>query len=242
MDELRRKDLHELVERLRQAAGSNLKCALLYGSASSSEFQPGHSDLNVFCVLARVEAAELEKLHPAAEWWTRKGHPVPMVFSLEELHRAADVFAVELLDMQARREVLYGDDVIAQLTIPMSLHGQQVERELRTNLLRLRQAFLVAPRHLKTLLELMTASVSTFAALFRHALVVLGEAAPESKRSAVDRLAVRLGFDTAAFHALLDVRDGKRREHQIDVPATFAAYLSAVTRVTEEMDRRLEGN
>ena len=233
------KDLNELVEKLKQASGSNLRSVVLYGSAASGEFHPEHSDLNVLCVLARLDAGEIEKLNPAAVWWARKGHPAPMLFTLEELHNSADVFAIELLDMQASHRVLHGEDLLAGLHVPVSLHRQQVEHDLRTNLIRLRQAYLMAPRDLKSLLGLMTASVSTFGALFRHALIALGEPSVRSKREAIDRLAKLLTFDASGFHAILDVREGKWTEHQVDVLATFRSYLAAVTRVAEEIDRRL---
>jgi predicted nucleotidyltransferase len=233
------KDLGQLVEKLKAAAGTNLQTVVLYGSAAGGEFQAGHSDLNVLCVLGRLEAAELEKLNPAAGWWTRKGHPAPLLFTLEELRRSADVFAIELLDMQASRRVLFGEDSLATLHVPMSLHGQQVERELRTNLIRLRQNYLAAPRNNTTLRKLMTASVSTFTTLFRHALIALGEQPPQPKRDLVDRLASLLTFDVSGFHAVLALREGRRRESEVDVLATFKAYLAAVTRVVDEVDRRL---
>ena len=144
------KDLSELVEKLKHAAGANLRSVVLYGSAASGEFHPKHSDLNVLCVLERLDAAELARLNPAAAWWERKGHPAPLVFTLEELRRSADVFAIELLDIEASRRVLFGEDVFTGLEVPMSLHHQQVERELHTNLIRLRQAYLAAPRDTKT--------------------------------------------------------------------------------------------
>src|SRR5712692_11281917 len=106
------KDLSELVEKLKQAAGGNLKSVVLYGSAASGDFQPKHSDLNILCVLERLDGAELAKLNPTAAWWARKGHPAPLVFTPEELHRLADVFAIELLDIQASRRVLDGEDVL----------------------------------------------------------------------------------------------------------------------------------
>ena len=233
------KDLNELVEKLKQAAGTNLKSVVLYGSAASGDFQQKHSDLNVLCVLERLHGEELAKLNPATAWWARKGHPAPLVFTVEELRRSADVFAIELLDIQASRRVLDGEDVFASLHVPMSLHREQVERELRTNLIRLRQGSLATPRSDASLERLMTASVSTFLALFRHALIALGEQAPKEKRAGVDRLAALLGFDGAGFHAVLDAREGKRPLRSSDVPATFAAYLAAVTHVTEEVDRRL---
>jgi len=231
------KDLSELVEKLKRAAGTNLKSVVLYGSGVSEEFQPKHSDLNVLSVLDWLDAAELEKLTSAAAWWVRKGHPAPLVFTLEELRRSADVFAIELLDIRARRRVLFGEDVFEGFEVPMNLHREQVERELRTNLIRLRQAYLAAPRNNRALEQLMNASVSTFAALFRHALIALGEPVPQSKRAVVDALAALLRFDAAGFHAVLDAREGRRREK--NVPATFASYLGAATHVAEEVDRRL---
>jgi predicted nucleotidyltransferase len=233
------RDLNELTEKLKQAAGANLKSVVLYGSAASGEFQPKHSDLNVLCVLERLDATELEKLNPAAAWWARKGHPAPLMFTLEELRGSADIFAIELLDIQASRRVLFGEDVFAELDVPTSLHRQQLERELRTNLIRLRQSYLAAPRNVKTLERLMSASVSTFTTLFRHALAVLGEQPPQPKRAVVDRLAALLGFDASGFHTVLDLREGRRTQSQADLLRAFGSYLAAVTRVAEEVDRRL---
>lgn len=233
------KQLNELVARLKEASGTNLKSVALYGSAVTGEFHPKHSDLNVLCVFERLDALELRKLNPAAAWWAGKGHPAPLAFSVDELRRFADVFAIELVDIKAHHRVVWGEDVLALLAVPMTQHRAQVERELSTNFVRLRQAFLAGRRHPKALLRLMTVSVSTFAALFRHALIVLGEQPPERKRDAIERLATLLGFEAGAFETVLDVREGKRRERDVDVDRTFRAYLEAIARVTNEVDRRL---
>src|SRR5271156_3261278 len=69
--------LTELVTRLKAAAEANLKSIVLYGSAVTSEFRAGHSDLNVLCIVERVAAEDLEHLHDASEWWVRQGNPPP---------------------------------------------------------------------------------------------------------------------------------------------------------------------
>ena len=120
----------------------------------------------------------------------------------------------------------------------MALHRLQVERELRISVVRLRQALLRSRGRRSELAELMVASASSFAALFRHSLLVLGEAVPDTRRGVAARLAALTGSDSAAFDAVLDLREGKS-VREIDLEQTFAAYLDAVTRVTEEMDRRL---
>jgi hypothetical protein len=234
------KKLTEFVEKLKAAAGANLKAVVLYGSRATGDFQEKYSDVNLLCVVERLGADELRALNPVVIWWMQQNQPAPKIFTREELGRSADVFAIELTDLKASHRVLHGEDVFAALDVPMSLHRLQVERELRTNLIRLREGFLVAPQDARSILALMTRSISSFATLFRHTLLVFGEQAPGGKREAIRRLAAQLGFDAAPFEAVLDVREGRRGEKQLDAPATFRAYLDSVTRVADEVDRRLK--
>jgi predicted nucleotidyltransferase len=232
-------NLTDLVTRLKNAAGGNLLSVILYGSAATEEFHPGYSDLNVLCIMQSLGRDDLSKLHAASAWWAKKGHPAPLFFTLSELHHSADVFAIELLDIKAAHRVLHGEDVIASLHVPMELHRLHVERELRSNTLRLRQHYVMYPADSRKTLELMTSSISTFAALFRHALIALGEDPPRSKRSTMDRLGAVLGFDPSPFHTIFEIREGHKRGRDVDVQATFDAYLDRVVKVTEEIDRRL---
>jgi hypothetical protein len=233
------RDLTDLVTKLKAAAGSNLLSVILYGSAATEEFHPGHSDLNILCIMQSLGRDDLGKLHAASAWWVKKGHPAPLFFTLNELQHSADVFAIELLDIKAAHRILHGEDVVASLHVPMDLHRLHVERELRNNTLRLRQHYLRYPADPRKILELMTSSISTFAALFRHALIALGEDPPPTKRGAMDRLGSVLGFDPSPFHAIFEIREGRKRGRDVDVQATFDAYLNRVSKVADEMDRRL---
>ncbi|HUJ29972.1 MAG TPA: hypothetical protein VLY23_01730 [Candidatus Acidoferrum sp.] len=231
--------LTELVARLKKGAAGNLKAIVLYGSAVTGEFSAKHSDLNVLCIVDRAGTAELEALHDATEWWMRQGNPPPLLFTFDELRRSADVFAIELVDMKLRHRMLLGEDFFEQFEIPLRLHGLQLERELRTHWLRLREAILAAPQRKKSHLAIMMASVSTFCALFRHALWALGNPIPATKREAVDGVAALTGADPSAFHAILELREGKRKARKIDIEETLHAYLELVEVVTNEVDRRL---
>ena len=234
----REKDLQELVSRLRLAAGENLRAVVLYGSAVDHEFRE-HSDLNVLCLLHRLEGADVENLRPVGLWWWRKGHPPPLLFTLVELRNSADVFSIELLDMKARHRMLEGADFFAELEVPMARHKLQVERELRTSVIRLRQSFLRWQGRRSELADLLIASASSFGTLFRHALIALGHEAPNSAREAADRLAKLLAADAAPFHRVLDLREGKSSGGEMNLEKILASYLDLVTRVAEEVDRLL---
>jgi hypothetical protein len=232
--------LDELVQRLKGAAADNLKAVILYGSAATEEFHTKHSDLNILCLVNQADAAHLEALHAPVEWWIRRGQRPALVFTLEELRRSADIFTIELLDMKARHRILYGENVLAEISVPLHYHAIQVERELRTDWLRLRQAILAAPKKPKIYLEIMASSFSAFAALFRHALIALGEATGETKREAIDRIAQFSGADPAGFQTILSLREGKLSARDIDVDKALNQYFSFVEAVTEKFDRQLD--
>ena len=232
--------LDELVQKLKAAASDNLKTVILYGSAATEEFHTKHSDINILCLVAQSDAAHLEAMHGPVEWWIRRGQRPPLVFTLEELRRSADIFTIELLDLKSRHRILYGENLLADFSVPLHHHSIQVERELRTNWLRLREAILAAPKKSKVYLGLMVSSFSTFAALFRHALIAMGEAPAESKREAIDRIAKFAAADPAGFLAILALREGKTSERELIVEKTLNEYVAFVEAVTDKFDRQLD--
>lgn len=233
------KRLAEFIDKLKAAAGENLQAVVQYGSSVSGEFHKNYSDVNLLCVCKRLDADVLRAMHPAVNSWTRQGQPPPMFFAEEELARSADVFAIELLDIQAARQVLYGEDPFVRLEVPTKHHRLQVERELRTNVIRLREQYAVAAEDEKRVQALLMRSISSFATLFGHTLLLLGEPRPVGRHEVIDSLARKLEFDAAPFHRVLELREGKRDAKGLDLHALFRGYLDGVKRVADEVDRRL---
>jgi predicted nucleotidyltransferase len=232
--------LTEFVMRVKSALGEDLKAIVLFGSAVTGEFVSRHSDLNTLCIVTHAGSAQLEALHPAAEWWMRQGHPAPLVFTFDELEHSADVYAIELVDIKLHHRILFGDDFFERLEVPLRLHALQLERELRSHCLRLREAILAAPRTKKAQLAIMLGSFAGFCTLFRHALWAITSHMPGNKREAIDGVASLTGGNPAAFRAILDLREGKSKLRQIDIEDTLHAYLELVELVANEVDRRLE--
>jgi hypothetical protein len=228
--------IKEFVEKMRAVAGANLESVILYGSSASGDYHPEFSNVNLFCLLRDGSYAKLRALAPVVKWWDRQKQPPPLFMTREELERSTDVFTIELIDMKQHHRVLWGDDVIQGLQIPMRLHRVQVEYELREKLILLRQHLLLAGDDKRRIRELLVRSVASFATLFRHALIALGETPPLSRRDAVVRLSSRLGFNPSAIEQILDVRERKGDGERLHAVEIVSGYLDAVEKVTAAVD------
>ena len=154
------------------------------------------------------------------------GNPSPLLMSEEEVRTSTDCFPIEFHDMQERRRVLFGRDVIASLAIDRSFYRAQVEHELRAKLLRLRQkgAGLLSGSG-KALLQLMADSVSTFLVLARHALLLHGVTPMDWKKREVARKLGEIGVDGGAVP---DAARPARAEHRRAATGAPAACSGSI--------------
>lgn len=230
----------EFVGRLRDAAGPNLKSVILYGSAAAGDYVAEHSNVNLLCVLGETSFAAIAALAPVVEWWAKQKHHAPLLMTAKEIRSGADVFSIEFLDMQQNYRVLWGEDVLKGLEIPVRFHRAQVEYELREKTILLRERLLVVASDQDAKWELLLRSVPAFGTLARHALIALGEKAAASKREAVEKLAAMAGFDAGVIVQLFDVREGKVTRKTMNVDDVFARYLKVVEQITAKVDEMLD--
>jgi hypothetical protein len=240
MEPEKQKLLNEFVERMRKVAGTSLQAIVLYGSAAAGDYVDNHSDVNLLCILGETSFSSIQTIAPVVDWWCALKHRAPLLLSAEDIRRSADVFSIEFLDMRRHYQLLWGDDILKGLEIPMRLHRAQLEYELREKTILLRQRLLVLSGNESAKWDLLLHSVPAFGTLFRHALIALGDTGPGSKRESASALAARLNVDATSFSDLLDIREGKKDRSSLKVDEVFARYLKLVEGVTASVDKMLD--
>ena len=230
--------LQELVTRLQQACGDNLVSVVLYGSAAREDFHEEYSDVNLLIVLQHLQASSFAPISAVLHWWSReeKLRP-PMIMTLEELRESADVFAIELLDIQRSHRTLFGQDVVASIDVPMNLHRVEVEHELRTTLLRLRHHLLLSPENEEDLRAVLAKSITAVLTLFRHALIAVGKNPPPEKAQVLEQVAENFGIEARPLQAILELRN--KGLHSGDLRELYHSYMGAIQRVAHELDTQL---
>jgi hypothetical protein len=231
------KILTKLVSELRQNCGDNLLAVVLYGSSASGDFHNKYSDLNVLCVFKDLSANSVRKAGSAIAGFVKQGNPAPMLFSQDEVENGNDVFPIEFLDIQSNHRLLYGEDIFTSLKVGRENHRLEVEHELRSKLIGLRQNYLTASRDSKSTEQLMLRSLSSILTLFRHVLMLRGEEVSSHKRDIVQMASQKCGLDESVFLRLLDIRSQKKRLAQEEVEGLFASYWLEIEKMVKIVDQ-----
>jgi len=217
--------LSELVERLKSALGDQLVSVILYGSAAVGDWDKENSDLNVLCALRQISPRELLQSEPVVAWWRQQGRPPLLLLTAEEVRTSTDCFAIEFHDMKKYRRVLYGADLIEDLTVENTFYRAQVEHELRAKQIRLRQKAAELLSKPDRLVKLLIDSVSTFCVLGRHALLLSGSEPRWKKAEVVAGLEAALERPLPAFNEILAVRESGKQPSGMAAASLLERYL-----------------
>lgn len=131
--------LADFVAAAREACGSDLVSAALFGSAAEGRLAPT-SDVNLLLVLrafGSVQAAALRPAYAVAQAAIR----LRAMFLLEsELAAATELFGQKFADIRRRHKMLYGADLLSGLRIPRAAEIFRLRQILLNLTLRLRDA------------------------------------------------------------------------------------------------------
>jgi hypothetical protein len=184
--------------------------------------------------------SELDALSRTAAQWSAKGNPPPLLFTLDQLRRSADVFPIELLDMQDGHRILAGEDVLNEIKVDRENLRLQIEHELKGKLIQLREQYMLAGGRTRAIEELMLRSLSPFLVLFRAALRLFQEKVPTRKMDALEALSKHMDCKTDVFAELRRVKEGQTKLTSANAHGMFARYLDAVEKVSAAVDEYLQ--
>lgn len=100
----------------------------LYGSRAVGDEVEGISDYNFFLVLKNYKLSKALSIN----------YP-PFIFTVEELHNSLDTFPIELLDIKERGKLLFGSDILREISLNNEDLREQIERELKEKLISYRR-------------------------------------------------------------------------------------------------------
>jgi hypothetical protein len=125
-------------------AGERLLALTLFGEVADASRAGRTTAVQSVLVLDRLDLRFVRELGGQGPSLGRMGIQAPLLMTPEYIQASLDVFPIELLDIQRRHITLLGADHFAPLTFEKRDVRLQLERELKRELLQMRQGILTA--------------------------------------------------------------------------------------------------
>ena len=194
----------DIINEFKEALSDNLLSIIKFGAEGRPE--------NTLIVVKEIEFEELDKVKLVIRNCS-KDNIVPIIFTKDELISSSDVFPLELLDIVYPHEVLYGKDVLKEVKFDKKNVRKQVEFELRSKLIHLRENYLML-RDDKDFRELLKSAVPTLMPLFYGLIFLKGKKIPEELSSLFNGVEKAYKVDLRVFK---DIKENKIKNEAIDI-------------------------
>jgi hypothetical protein len=215
---------------------ANIHSIHLAGSSVTSDFDEKISDINTLLVLNEMDLGFIKTLAPLGKKYGKNRIAAPLIMTPEYINNSLDAFPIEFLDLKNIHKTIYGDDILKDIRIEKSHLRLQCEREIKTRLIGLRQAYLSSAGDKNILIERLSRSITGYIPLFRAIVFLMGKEPPIKKQDVISALHEASGINTDIFGKMLSL---KRKEITIskeDADSSFEEYYKATETIGKIVD------
>jgi predicted nucleotidyltransferase len=216
--------------------GDGLKSIILYGSGARGEYIPKKSDLNFLIVVTEPAMDRLRDVFPLIHKWRKRRVNIPLFMTEEYIVSSLDAFPVEFLNLRDSYALVFGRDVLGELSFDKKVIRLQCERELKGKLLLLREAYLDSEGRAKELGQVASASLTAFLSLFRALLFVKNREIPHHDHDLISTTAKEIGFDEGAFQEILRIKQGTTKVPRDTLEERVDQYMRAIRDLWKSID------
>lgn len=228
--------LNDFVASLQKACKDNLLSIVLYGSGSSGEFVDSRSNLNVLVVLKDSAWENLKKSSALINRWKFRLIK-PLFFTIDEIINANDCFPIEFLDMKENYRVLFGQDLLKDISIDTRNLRFQCEQELREKLIALRHFYLRLGKEKNALLIQLLKTLTSITHILRNVLRIKGKQPPYLKEDILKKIALEFQIDRNTWSRLLAAKNKKLKLKPVEIESLCISFTQDLEKIIAIVDK-----
>jgi len=225
-----------IIDDYKDLFGEDLISVILYGSAASSDYMAGKSDINVMIVLSDRGIDRLDQSLDLVSRWKKRRVATPLFLTEAYVRTSLDVFPIEYLNFQNHYKPLYGKDILSDLSFDRESLRLQCEREVKGKLLLLREGFLESRGKGRDLQLLIAGSLGALLAIFHGLLYLKGKELPHHQREVIKQFCQVFDMNSNLFERLLDMKEKKTKLTGLEMTNLFKDYLKEVQKLWKIVD------
>ena len=210
---------------------------LVYGSVARGDFLQGRSNINLLMVFERLTLDIMQRCSTLHRRWAKERLVAPLMLTLNELHRFFETFPLEFFEIRDHHILLSGRDPFPELHIEGRNIFEECERELRGNLLRVRQQFIESAGNAEGIHALLPISLTSLIPCLRGLYRLLGQSTRGTPDAILDRMPSVLSLDPGPFREVWLMKRGQSTPGKHEFPHLLDRYLGALHALIERIDR-----
>jgi predicted nucleotidyltransferase len=226
----------DIINGLKDLFADELLSIILYGSAASGDYVPGKSDINFMIALSDAGIDRIDLAFDLVAGWQKRNVATPLFLTEAYVRTSLDVFPIEYLNFQNNYKLVYGKDILQDLSFDSEFLRLQCEREIKGKMLLLREGFLESRGKGRNLQPLIAGSLGALIAIFNGLLHLRGRELPHRHRDVIVAFCEVFEIDTALFVNLLDVKEKKVKLSDSELTGLFEDYLREVKKLWQMVD------
>lgn len=227
----------EIIKDYQIVFGNDLLSIILYGSGASGDYVPKRSDLNFLIALTEEGINTLDVSFKVVSKWRKRNVSPPLFLTKSYITSSLDTFPIEFLNMKMNHILVFGEDVLANLSFEKGDLRVQCERELKAKLLHLRKGYLETSQRAVNMRLLIAHSIPAFIAIFRALLYLKDIEVPAKREETVSRVCEEFDLDHSLFSTLLSLKDKGRKSSKGEIDWLIHRYISEVRRLSSIVDK-----
>lgn len=225
-----------LTEDYLKVFGSELVSLIVYGSAAVGSYVKGKSDINLLVVLTEAGKNRLDAVFDTVKYWKKRKVATPLTMTKAFIETSLDSYPIEFLNMKNSHILIYGENVLGNLTFQPADLRLQIERELKGKIILLTQGYLETKGSARQVRHLIRNSFTAFVSIFNALLYLKHEKAPQTRRETIREVCNLFLLDAAVFERCSDIREGKDNLADGEIIDTFKKYLQEVEKICSIVD------
>lgn len=227
----------DFVHDYKEAFGPDLLGVVLYGSGARGEYIPKKSDINFMIILTEEGINRLGKTIPLVSKWHKRRVSTPLFLTKKYIESSLDTFPIEFLNFKTAYRLIYGEDVLKDLTFDRKLVRLQCERELKGKLLQLRENFLETEGDKQKIKTLISLSLPTFFSIFQAVLFIKEKETIREKEQLLTAISQETGLSKGHFVELTAIKEGRKKITSKEAVGSMEKYIEEIRSLSIFVDQ-----
>lgn len=228
--------LKEFIQRLKDIYQEGLVSVIIYGSVATGEFKDRYSNINLLVILDNTDLNNLKMASGLINKQRFKRFQ-PLFFAPDYLVHSCDVFPIEFLDMKENYRVLYGQDVLKDISIEVKNLRFQCEQELKAKLINIKNFFIRNKNHKIAVTNLLFKSFNSVLHILRNLIRLKNKTPAYSKPDVLKQLSEEFQFDIDTFNKILEARNKNLRLRYKEIENLLFGFVAELEKIIDLVDR-----